>query len=223
MKPLRHIIIDPDKRLVEARTATLNLDYLKNIVKGWIEAAPRSVDGVNCTLYINEEGRLNRMTPFLLHCNYGPEEFCGPMVIVGPPDEDGEETETTVTLDQVNKSLCWLAKPEAILASTSAPRLARVYTDSEYFHVAVWCPALFEWDETVNWIEAEKEKKIEVFHLSGAELGLLPQSMKQLYEPGKILSTEEFTIARTYIERAIELVREKTKYNITEAAGIEHG
>lgn len=51
-------------------------------------------------LYIDEEGLLKEITCFF---TIGPHQFAGSALVVGPPDEDGGETSTTLTADEVRK------------------------------------------------------------------------------------------------------------------------
>ena len=72
-------------------------DYkdLQKLVGGYIEAAPICPDV--CTVYVNEEGKLQDLDPNMLWCANGGvhDVLVGTLVVLGPPDEDGDDTDLT--------------------------------------------------------------------------------------------------------------------------------
>jgi hypothetical protein len=83
---------------------TPDLDTLQSLVGGYIEAAP--TDG-SVTVYVNEEGKVTglpvnpeatrlyyKLAPFM----EGHDILVGTVVILGPVDDEGEETEVPASV-----------------------------------------------------------------------------------------------------------------------------
>lgn len=77
---------------------TPDLATLKELVGGYIEAAPTNGD---VTVYVNEEGKINGLPPntpatffwwSLAPFMKGHDVISGPAVILGPADDEGDET-----------------------------------------------------------------------------------------------------------------------------------
>ena len=78
-------------------------------VGGYIEAVPLSQD---FTLYCNEEGKLNDLEPNAYWIVNGRphDTLVGSLVLMGPVDEDGEDTDATPEmLTLVDKHLAFLS------------------------------------------------------------------------------------------------------------------
>jgi hypothetical protein len=100
-RTVKGIAIYPDKRVAEVELSDL-ADY-QGIVEGWIEAVTL-VDG--STLYCNEEYRykfgpheVNWIASDVASLGGRPhflfDPILGPVVIVGPPDDEGYDTDIT--------------------------------------------------------------------------------------------------------------------------------
>ncbi len=91
---MRGLVIQPGGEAVVCDVDT-DLHGLQEIVGGYIEAV-----GLTCpmpaTAYINEEGKIDGLPPnpvasSITHLMPG-DFIAGPMVILGPPDNEGEDT-----------------------------------------------------------------------------------------------------------------------------------
>ena len=71
------------------------LKDLQGHVGGLIEAAPICPEV--CTVYVNEEGKLKDLPPnrLWMHEGHVHDVLVGTMVVLGPPDEDGDDTDAT--------------------------------------------------------------------------------------------------------------------------------
>ncbi len=79
-------------------------------VGGFIEAVPIAS---GFTLYCNEEGKLTNLDPIAYWVVNGEphDVLVGSLVLIGPPDEEGEDTDVTPEmLDLVGKHLAFLRK-----------------------------------------------------------------------------------------------------------------
>lgn len=88
------ITISPEGE-VTVHEDEITLDFLQGEVKGWIETAP-NLRGVEAEGYVNEEGLIIQMPRNPVaesFFGYGP--LCGPCVVVGPIDEEGNSTPIT--------------------------------------------------------------------------------------------------------------------------------
>lgn len=76
-------------------------DELNSALKGWIEAIPTDN---RVTIWCNEEGKINNLPDNLLAthfwtlvdsfgCVRAGDWICGPAVVQGPPDEEGNNTD----------------------------------------------------------------------------------------------------------------------------------
>lgn len=87
-------------------------DDLNKAVGGYIEAAP--VCPAVCTIYVNEEGKLRDMPPNAMMFYDGKpwDVIVGTMVLVGPPDNEGNETDATPEMTRtVDSFLRYWRKP----------------------------------------------------------------------------------------------------------------
>jgi hypothetical protein len=103
-----------------------DLAALQEMVGGYIESAPTRLPA---TAFVNEEGKLEGLPVNPVASMLCEDTICGPMVVTGPADEQGELTPLTVTqamvvlvvmqaaLKQLVKDLEALAPPGAILDS----------------------------------------------------------------------------------------------------------
>ena len=67
---------------------------LQKLVGGYIESVPLAAP---VTLYCNEEGKVNALPPTAIWLYEGKpyDLLVGPLVLIGPPDEDGSDTDAT--------------------------------------------------------------------------------------------------------------------------------
>lgn len=72
------------------------LKPLQKAVGGYIEALP--IDSGLASAYINEEGKLEDLPVYVIWCSAAGEVIdgiCGPVVLLGPVNDEGENTELT--------------------------------------------------------------------------------------------------------------------------------
>lgn len=89
---------------------SIDLDYLKQQVAGWIEAL--GIPDTEVNMYLNEEGKLvglpaNRRANRLAHRHRAVQVFdviVGDVVIVGPVDDEGYDTGLS------DEQVAWLLK-----------------------------------------------------------------------------------------------------------------
>lgn len=92
-------VIDPGSNVVVLRRITPDLDTFQSLVGGFIEHIDLGIAGLGA--YLNEEGKLNglplnHLATELWWNAYGPTDMLvGPVVLVGPPDADGNDTGLT--------------------------------------------------------------------------------------------------------------------------------
>lgn len=85
--------------------ATINsYSDINAAVGGYIESAP--IAPSKFTLYINEEGKLKSLPPnaFWLYEGEAWDVIVGTMVLMGPPDGEGEDTDATVDMTELADS-----------------------------------------------------------------------------------------------------------------------
>lgn len=78
-------------------------DGLKAVIQGWLEAIPW---GPTATAYLDEDGKskflpVNARASALAHANgyiWDWDDIVGPLVIVGPADAAGDDTDVPATL-----------------------------------------------------------------------------------------------------------------------------
>lgn len=124
---MKSITIQPDGTW-QVKDEALTLTFLQGEVGGDIE----SLAPPGCTAYINEEGKLrnlprNHAAEVVLSALGRPligDVLLGPMVVVGPPDEEGNET----AIPQTTAALI----PLWLLNKTDAIRPATAYEHQEY-------------------------------------------------------------------------------------------
>jgi hypothetical protein len=108
-QPIKALVIQPDGR-IEHTTLSSYDDYNK-AVGGWIEALQL---GPNASGYINEEGKLiglprNDKATKLCHARKSifPTDFIvGPLLVVGPLDSEGNDTDLSDEVAKVITFLC---------------------------------------------------------------------------------------------------------------------
>lgn len=109
---LRAIIIDPKKREVRQERVGNTLEALQAAVGGDIQ-----VLGVPCLgpdqIYCDEEGKLkdhwgDTNGSFILRTREH-DPFHGTCLILGPPDNQGNDTETTWSPEEIEEFVTWLA------------------------------------------------------------------------------------------------------------------
>lgn len=116
--------IDPDGNF----EALPDLTYttIRDAVDGWLEGV--ATDG-SCTIYCDEEGKLKRLPVnpvasvfWMTHGGMIPAStgdlLVGPVVLVGPPDREGNDTRLALSMvDQVAAiSVAWLHRGPADIA-----------------------------------------------------------------------------------------------------------
>lgn len=101
--PIRAVIKNPFEPAHEHQIDEHDeLAELQKLVGGYIEAV--QLDGLGLTGLINDEGKLKDLTPNVVTARYGL--LVGPVVVVGPPDHEGNET--SLTDDQVREAIQFL-------------------------------------------------------------------------------------------------------------------
>jgi|ERR1035437_10478237 hypothetical protein len=101
MTKAMYIPVDAPPRVVEYN----GYDELKALVGGWIEGIGGDVGGSGTHVwsgYVDEEGKIKGLpvndeaTIFAGATGWygaGSDVLCGPVVIIGPPDEEGDDTD----------------------------------------------------------------------------------------------------------------------------------
>lgn len=110
----RCLCINPDGKIwIEDVKGYLGF---RRIIGGYLEAIrlPRA----DLSAFIDEQGKLHDLkynpvaTMLAMACgfrfNYGDQGIVGPMIVVGPPDENGEET--SIPEDKINKLMNMVCK-----------------------------------------------------------------------------------------------------------------
>lgn len=92
----------------EVRHITPDLEHMQALVGGWLEAISGSTHLINepgpgpywhWTAYLDEEGKIKRLpvnraaTLFARAIGWQGDTLVGPVVFMGPPNRDGEETD----------------------------------------------------------------------------------------------------------------------------------
>ena len=108
---IRAVIVPADsEQPARIEDISPTLGVLQHLVGGWLEA----IAGDGWTAFINEEGKLNmlpvneagnRILAVLNWESVGRDVVVGPLLIVGPADENGFET--SVSDDVLGKILDW--------------------------------------------------------------------------------------------------------------------
>ena len=88
MKAVITIKVD-GTRSVES-VETIDLDFLQEAVGGYIEAV--GLSSYEATMYVNEEGLIRGLPMNPLASEIAGQLLVGDVVIVGPTNEDGEDT-----------------------------------------------------------------------------------------------------------------------------------
>ena len=93
-------IVKTDNSVEIFHKAEFNLDFIQKIVGGWIEPVHLPNAG---TMYCNEEGKIqklphNSIATIMLELAAGITDdwIAGDVVVVGPSDEKGDETDLTI-------------------------------------------------------------------------------------------------------------------------------
>lgn len=110
MRALRVPVSGPCK----VEDVKFTLDYIQSVVGGYIEAVhvPGFLHGA--TLYCNEEGKLNafasnpRATSLFKPVLFGSDYIAGDVVIVGPPDRNGEDTPVDPYVVELARIAGWI-------------------------------------------------------------------------------------------------------------------
>lgn len=107
MPMLKAIVIDPKKR--EVRAERINLDTFADTYRvmgcEMVQVIyPDAIGGES--LYLDEEGKQKPNHHFQLR-TFEHDILAGTCVIVGAPDEDGCETETTWTPEEIAEFVTW--------------------------------------------------------------------------------------------------------------------
>lgn len=101
----RAIIIDPFTKTVTQERIDPNLATLQGIVGGYIQVVyPECV--AEESFYCDEEGKQKPNNHFMLRGWDDP--FAGKCVLLGNPDRNGNDTETTWTAEEVAQHVRWL-------------------------------------------------------------------------------------------------------------------
>jgi Domain of unknown function (DUF3846) len=120
---LRALIIPASGEKAWVVDERIDLDYLQNVVGGWIEAVDveqvltdSGRRSVNATVFVNEEGKLNG-----LPVNHRATDLCalaiggwfhdvivGDVVVAGQPDDEGETNAVPDALIQIVSEWGWL-------------------------------------------------------------------------------------------------------------------
>ena len=100
-RTVRVLITEPNSMIIRDATVPLGVEAFNKLVHGYIEHVRLAQDGVG--MYINEEGRLLGMSQNLVASMLfwtsrqlpagHAHDIKGPAVIVGPPDEEGWDTD----------------------------------------------------------------------------------------------------------------------------------
>jgi hypothetical protein len=109
---LRAIIIDPKKREVRQERIENSLEAMQKVVGGDIQVVPMLCLGDD-EIYCDEEGKVK-----LFDESYEPgafimrtrehDPFVGTCFILGPPDSDGQVTETGWSPEEIQEFVTWL-------------------------------------------------------------------------------------------------------------------
>lgn len=107
MPALKVIVIDPFRK--EVRSERLEMSNLKalycTIGCDMVQAIyPDAIGGE--TLYLDEEGKQKPNNHFTLR-TWEHDVLAGVCVILGAPDEDGDETETGWTAEEIAEFVTW--------------------------------------------------------------------------------------------------------------------
>ncbi|NYD68704.1 DUF3846 domain-containing protein [Agromyces atrinae] len=170
-----HVPVDPSEPLEVCDFA--NLAAYQAAVEGWIE--PVDIPDLGITIYVNEEGRLrhlpfNSLASFLWRYNVPQSRqamLVGNAVIVGMPDEDGDNTDVSdelvamltsksenAVLIKVGGSPAWVSDPRSRMTCVVLPLVyggPNWYLSSaryaDYFKAAIWAMVLLErWSDAVD-------------------------------------------------------------------------
>lgn len=103
---MRAILIDPRAKTVREIESNGKLATMQELVGGWIEVHPWRDD---CNIVINEEGRLQRppMARLLL-ADFELGDLCGPVIVYGELDDEGDFTACQLSAADVEKAVTWL-------------------------------------------------------------------------------------------------------------------
>lgn len=91
----------PGKDWEHVDVINANLDYLNKVCEGYIELVPNLF--TNAVMYCNEEGKINNLPENfdIFRNNYNNDyvdTIVGNVIMFGPYDEDGTETDLTTEL-----------------------------------------------------------------------------------------------------------------------------
>lgn len=101
---MRAIKIDSEKQTITEYENT-GLDSLQEVVGGYIEIAFDYPDGSTC--FVNDEGLFGNPQHFFTS-KHGHQPYAGNAIIVGPTDDEGNDTECKLTLEEVKQTTQFL-------------------------------------------------------------------------------------------------------------------
>lgn len=93
------IVLRADGLFSEASVANNGLSFLQEAVGGWIESIPATDESINA--YCNEEGKFKGLPPNRIFNELWPvrsDIIVGDVVIFGPIDNEGDETDVPDTV-----------------------------------------------------------------------------------------------------------------------------
>lgn len=100
MSARRWVVASPDGH-VKLRTDPATYEAIKTAVGGWLEVVPTNG---KLTIYCDEEGklkglRLNRIATLFV-APFLDDLIVGPVVFIGPPDDEGEDTDLPPEIEE---------------------------------------------------------------------------------------------------------------------------
>ena len=108
-KQIRMVVINPEtKTITEVMMEPTLSNYYATICCQLVEASyPRGLAAKDSFFYIDEEGRLSDNYYF----TFEGQEYAGTAIIIGGMFDE-EESETTVTVEEVEKQVEWTGEKE---------------------------------------------------------------------------------------------------------------